>query len=200
MTIDRGRDERGPSRRIRLTTVVGLLVVVGISVWLVAWLVLSKQCGGSPSALPTQAEELAWLDEAEVVADEFLLSVVDPDELPEWERGDVWNVSAAYVSECSRIESIKLLPGQEAMLWAAIEQAAAGSGYAVVPVFPSEYEADGPTVTYVPEPVWVEIPGGGHSDHVVRLYLHSPQSGSGLEVQIVTACFVELVDGTLPDS
>jgi hypothetical protein len=169
---------------------------------LAACLLLASCSGGSASdsvVLPTRAEELAWLDEAEVIADEFLLTVVDPDELPEWKRRDVWNVSAASVPECSRIESVKLLPGRESTLWAAVEQAAADTGYAVVPVFPSEHEADGSTVTYGPEWVWVEIPGGGHSDHVVRLYLHSSESGSGLGVQIVTACFVDLVDGILPD-
>jgi hypothetical protein len=201
VTSDEGRGAAALSRMTRLGIGAGVVTLAGIVAWLVVWLVLLQRSdlAGSTS---TRSEELAWLDEAEVVADEFLLGVVDPDELPEWERIERPDIRASYVVECNRTESVKLLPGQEATVRVAVEQEATDRGFAVVHdssveiVIPDGSSWSG----QVPEFVWVEIPGDEGSERVVRLYLSSSESGARLEVGLLTDCYQYSEDGTLPDS
>lgn len=179
----------------RVFLVVGSVVVVLVAVAVVVWRLAG--CGSAS----TRVDELAWLAEAEDIADEFLADALELNELPVWEREEYVGIGRMRCGECSYSVSLKALPGSRAAVLSALEQAATAEGWELRRT---------PDAQVLSEGTWGTEPGG----ELAVIVIPSEDSRHGeielgvgvwsrddinLWVSLQTRCYPDPVDGAFPD-
>jgi hypothetical protein len=170
-----------------VTRLLGL-VVLGLVV---------TACGGPTS---TRVEALAWLDDAEVAASEFLVTALGNDGLGSWQRHEYLGGSMFWGGECTQTESTKVLEMPEGEVLEGLNRAAADGGLPVTYTSDVVCERDGTTsIEKGGVPLLIEIGDVGETGKPVVIYINTSHIDGRVRILLATECYPDPVDGTFPD-
>jgi hypothetical protein len=167
-------------------------------VFMTVWLVRIWQFVRPPAPPSTRPVELAWLDEAEPVAEAFLVEALGTDDLPDWERREFIGIGGIG-GECSRAESVMSLPGYQFEVLDSLEAAALGAGMVVTYTPDVVAGSDGTTTVIVEggELASIEVRAASETNKAVRLIVNT--ATARVRIFLVTECYPDPVGGTFPD-